>query len=811
MLNPRIVNRRFLGAVIAANLLSVHAGWGRSESDAGLRLELTREGQPAASIVIASDASRIARLAAAELQYHIAKISGATLPVEETRGDGQTRDHSARPRILVGESDATRALGFRSADFKHQEYLVHFAPNTVVLIGRDKPDPGVVNHATGQGFPDMFDEQGTMYATYDFLERFCGVRWYLPSDLGITFDPRPTLTVAGADVRRRPAMQQRFVGKDYRYPADLCGDTVATNKSSARLPDREHLLWLYRNRMGGTYMKVNHSLYGYYGRFLKTHPEWFAKGYDQEQPPQMCYTSTGLLAQVVRDARDFFDGKATNVMVAAGDYFAIVPMDNRSWCKCADCQALLLTEATRGASHYAKNDASDYILGFVNRVAREVRKTHPDKWIITLGYSDYSYPPEDGKMEPNVTVGLCLSPRFWFSAGTRDNEQAVMDVWQTVGAPLSLWMYYCFPSFSAVQGGYRMFPAFFASQIAGQNKVFRKAGVVGMKYEPSYLAHSQQSALLDQLEFYVTWRLADDPALDGEALIDEFFTRYYGSAAAPMQRFYERCEEIWWNPTNHPSGVTGAELAWRYQGTPERMRELGGYMDQALKAVTNDPYRARVALFEKGIWQYMRKGAEDYRIAAEAPLHSVTVPRVAAPADSDPRKLDWARAGVLDGWRKLDGSPTSKNVEGRMLHDGTNLYLRLVDMIAPSVLVDRGGIWNSDEYELFVGGQRGRSHRQLGIDFKGRSEAYRYGESGGKVWESGAVIVSDIKAPDRWTLYVTLPLDRLLPGGVLPGSTFYMNVIRSMKISVRPFNAVAWNATLGGFRAPGRMGEVVLK
>lgn len=769
-------------------------------------LDLVRDGVPVATIVVAHQADRAARLAAAELQYHVLKITGATLPIaaDETPTKGLL--------VLVGESAATRAMGLRGSDFKSQEYLIRFATNAIVLIGRDKPDRGVMDYVKGEGFPDIFDDQGTMYAVYDFLERFCGVRWYLPTDLGIACESRSNLTVIGAEVRRSPVMKYRYVCPNYRYPEDLCGDTVKTDASSDRLPIRDHLLWLYRSRMGGLRLVANHSLYGYYDRFLKTHPEWFAQGYDQKQPPQMCYTSTGLLAQVVRDARDYFDGKAVDKPVAAGDFFAVVPMDNRDWCKCAACQARLLPKATRGGAFFSRNNASDYILGFVNQVAREVRKTHPDKRIITLAYADYSYPPEHGKIESNVVVELCQHPRHWFDEGLRRNDQATLQAWRDMGVPISLWMYYCFPALNGVQGNYRMFPAFFAHQIPGQNKRFIESGVYGMKYEPSYLSGGRQSALLDQLEFYVTWKLADDPSADGKALIAEFFSRYYGPAAGPMRSFYEKAESIWWNSANSTTNAQGAEWAWGCLGTPERMHELGGFITQAVNTATQDPYRKRVALFEKGIWQYMQKGAQDYRRAAEVPIASVHVPRLSTPAGLDVRRLDWEKGGALKGWVTLDGKPTDKCLEGRLMHDGTNLYIRLVDNVKPEQLVERGGIWDSDEYELFFAGQRRQPYRQIGIDFKGRCEAFRYGEGQEMAWNSGAVVVSDL-ASDRWTLYVTLPLSRLVPEGASPAKPFFLNVVRSVKLGGSGTDApeaVAWTATLGGYHSPSRMGEVTL-
>ena len=202
----------------------------------------------------------------------------------------------------------------------------------------------------------------------------------------------------------------------------------------------------------------------------------------------------------------------------------------------------------------------------------------------------------------------------------------------------------------------------------------------------------------------------------------------------------------------------------------------------------------------------MVKGYEEYWKHARIPLSSVNVPRLTAPPESDPRKLDWSKAGVLTNWRAINGEPTDKRVEGRLLHDGTNLYIRLVDMMDPTKLVERANLWHSDEYEIFFGKQRAAPYHQIGIDFKGYCEPLRHGEGPMKPWDSGATIISDLDAPDRWTLYVALPLEKLLEGGVEPGDRFYLNAIRSMKAN----DAVAWNPTLAGYHAPSRFGEVTL-
>jgi len=125
-------------------------------------LELARDGRPAATIVLAEKPTRAAQLAVAELQEHVRLISGATLPIMNDAAEVQG------PLILVGESKATQALGLKNADFKPQEYLVRFAPDLLVLMGRDKEDYEKLDYANpdGKTIPDLFDDHATCYAVY---------------------------------------------------------------------------------------------------------------------------------------------------------------------------------------------------------------------------------------------------------------------------------------------------------------------------------------------------------------------------------------------------------------------------------------------------------------------------------------------------------------------------------------------------------------------------------------------------------------------------------------------------------------------
>jgi len=801
-------------------------------------MPLVKDGKPVASIVIGKEASRAAQLAAAELQYHIEKITGARLPVvsdaEMVKG----------PRLLVGASKATEALGLRNGDFKHQEYLVRFLPDTLILMGKDKEDPGLLDYAKPGTFPGQYDEQATCYAVYDFLERYCGVHWYLPTELGLVCPRQETLSVKGAEVRRSPAMKSRWLFYDAKMPADLCDDYNPTNPPPPLLDAREGALFASRQRLRGVEAyNVNHSFYGYYSRFLKDHPEWFAKGYDKDMPeemrktppafgsdlknsypykyfPQMCYTSTGFVQQVVASARNYYDtGKTLGGEVAVGDYFSMVPMDfGDNYCRCPECQALLHKKAPCEQwrkQTFAWNDkASDYIYGFVNQVAREVGKTNPDKWLSMAAYSDYYYPPSREPLEPNVAITFCMHRRTFLPTMGQVIDD-VLNRWEAESKtrPKRVWMYFCFPAYTYKRG----FPPFIAHHMVREMQRYHAMGIRGVFIEPSYLSRDgskpMRGPIMDQLELYVTFKLADDPALDGNKLIDEFFARYYGAAAKPMQMLYEQIEQAYCDPANYPPGSFGdqsPEIVWGGKlGTAERMVEFGKLMEQAKTAAKTEIEKKRVALFEKAIWENMKAGQKEYledkksrqEKALKPPLQSGRAVRITGVLpDGDPGKVDWSKAEVMGKWfTTLKGEPTSRRLEGRLLHDGQFLYVQLQEMLDTAKLVyrDDADIWNEDDWELFVARERGKEAcRQMGVNAKGAHKELAYGEEQ-SAWNSDAKVVSDTSAPDRWVVRIAFPLKTLLPRGVQPGQTIYLNVFRGTDGAID--KAVSWVPTLAAF------------
>ena len=612
---------------------------GMEAASMALEHTLAVDGQPRATIVIARNPTPSARLASLELRHHIARISGAVLPIvldsEKVGG----------PCLYVGESDATRVIGLDAAGLKPQEYLIRFIPQGIVILGRDWRDTPknraeagrgtnwetplagwrqVIDYsaATGESsgkdrieLPGLFDEQGTCYAAYDFLERFCGVRWYGPTELNIVTPSKPTFAVQGDEVRRAPAFAYRD-GIGAGYPIVIAQWNDPT-------PDQRNLYWR-RLRVGGEKWAGNHSFRSFQDRFLRwnpAHPELFEKerpeffGQGTKGGPnerQLCYTNPDLVAQVAQDARDFFDGKGLKgSQVGMGDYFALIPLDNNRWCTCARCQAVLKRDRyNRKGRFFGNGTATHYWFGFVNAVAKEVAKTHPGKYISTLAYDVYSIAPEDFTLEPNVAVAPCLQTRNYWAPRIKSHEHAFYEKWVAQDRPIHVWNYYNFPEEWTLDGKWRCFPGFSAHMLAEEIKMYHHDHVRGV-----FLC-----GIGEQVDYYLTMKLYDDPTRNVDELLREFFTSYFGAAGEPMARFYSLIETTYSSPENYPEEVRtqnaqyhqNERIAWEFLGTEPRMTALGLLIAEAEKQAANDLERKRVQTWKKGVWDYMVKGRADY-------------------------------------------------------------------------------------------------------------------------------------------------------------------------------------------------------
>ena len=517
-----------LGAYIVGLLVVAVVGVGAEKQDT----TLVKDGKAVAVIVIAGNPTVSAQLGAKELQWHVQQLTGADLLIHKESEESS----EGLVKLYVGDTQKARELGLGQSQFANQEHAIRRIANGLVFSGKDKDDRRVLTYDADNpeklaNLPGLYDERGSAEAVYDFLEKACGIRWLAASKTGTFIPHSKTLTVSAGDYWHKASLEMRSVER-VLYSPEICmwkegspqsGDYYESAWPSAGkdVGARSKLWALYSMRWhnGGVPMTANHSLYGYYQRFCEStwkellakatnenerralreskkrvfegdHPEFFAKGYEKDAvPPQLCYTSEALVKQVAQDARDYYDGKKDSRNLLGFHWslpnpFVIEPMDNSSFCKCENCRKW--RDNTQTYASYSNGKYSNYHFQFVNAVARELKKTHPGKPIITLAYMTHAAMPDKVQLEPTIRVQYChvCNRGAFMQKDAMAGEVKQMDDWvteaKTSGRELSLWFYNTFPKEEYDNSGVNGFPGLFAHDFARQLKEVQAKGFKGI-------------------------------------------------------------------------------------------------------------------------------------------------------------------------------------------------------------------------------------------------------------------------------------------------------------------------------------------
>ena len=542
-----ILEKLLIGLVVSVGSLFVM----KTDAAEGM---IVREGQAQAEIIISDSAPRSTRLAADELQTYVEKISGARLPIRNEPSVG------AAVQIYVGESRHLNKLGVTAEGLDHGAYRIVSGDGWLALLGEDADftpiEPWAKNNAgRGEklqsdwekasgvtlGVPNsglykyrqrmppelakkegeylwQFDERGSFNAVCGYL-RSLGVRWYLPGELGEVCPRLATITLPAVDRIVRPDFEVR----------QFCVRFATV--------DEELMRWSMRLGMRHPYgVMIAHGMHTMTRPDIlkQQHPDWFAL-YGGKRDTQigkrlnhLCYSNPDLFDATVKWARaqfDVYDYESVSIMPPDA-YIAI--------CQCELCAGKQVDEMG------ARGKLSNHVWGFVNRVAKEVRKTHPDKKIVCCAYGANTNPPTNLKhLEPNVEVVLVGGRRPRNSLPEqRIPIRALRSGWQKLtDQPILVFENYPYT------GRRTYLPEFVARTIGGSINATKGVS----RGEDIWLSfprvHDDPNIGFNHFQIYFTARMWwGGSEADVGAMLDEYCRLFYGPAGPEMKAFFDYCE-----------------------------------------------------------------------------------------------------------------------------------------------------------------------------------------------------------------------------------------------------------------------------
>ena len=827
-------------AVLAGTLSSllasvpVSAGVYQDAEPGKGNVNVVHGGKPRAIVVVAENPTRPAHVAAKEFVHYVKKMTGAELRIVV---DAVVPKLSWYPRrVLIGESSLTREYGLKNRDFEVTEYLLQTRSQDLILMGRDAEEYGIISYEENGLWPSArgnlsgvaFTPVGSLYAVHTALEKFCGTRWYLPGEIGEVCPKRDRVDFRNVNIRTRPWTNYRWSSRmaepdpfDFFYRQD--------DYKPKRVSARDMNLHMLRMKIGGIPYSVNHSFYGYHKRFAKTHPEWWAG--NPQVGKHLDYLHPEVIKQAAQDAIDFFDGKLNEDQRAhgAGDTFAVMPLDtSMGWIETEESRKLLdkpgPADPKAPSSGFFSGWASRYWFTVVNRVARIVAEKHPDKWITTCAYAPYTFPPEGMAIEPNVSVCVAGGVTTGFHPEDKRYYLDVAQRWSKLTRKLHVWEYHLHQAF----GAFKQFPPIFPKRVAEGILHLKACGLQGFFFENSGSPGMVANPAEQMLNRYVIWKYCSDASVPIEKLLDEHYRLFYGPARGPMKQFFELIEARWADPEAY--ATSSRNRAWERFCPPKVIDQLKGLIGQAKALELEEPYRSRVELMHKAIYEPMEKNAHAYYERVKVPRRRMKCPvaRSAPQIDGKLEEPAWKSAAETELFVGRHNITVSVRTTAKAMRDAGNLYVAFIceepemdKIVAAYDKFDDIRLAADSDIELFIDvGQTFKQYYHLLINtipqIADRSVGMDDGAKG-LDWHSEARFAVH-KRKDGYDFEIAVPLKSLGVESIKPGEVWGVNFCRARGVGTwadrvsgiknDPYSL--WSPTFGGFNRPHEFGELVM-
>lgn len=554
---------RCLRNVLAILLLSVPVTVWAGE------LVLVDNGKPAATIVYPARSVRSEnpldsrKAEALRLKDYINKISGANLPVV---ADDKPVDGTV---IHIGPTKHLKKLGVDLDSLSGDSFIMRVIGSNLVLAGVDKYRVVDKSALTGKKKKDpMLDQtahnnkRGTFYAVNTFLEDVCGVRWFMPGPMG-------------EDILKMLSI---------KVPDDL--DRTEAASIDFRIMRRSEQ-WRQNNKVNNSRVLSNWG--GHTWRLLvppkkyfKDHPEYFAmingkRTVGTEGDPLLCTANPDVLRISIQSVRDAFDGGCDMFQLGQPDnYGGKIDKYGKGGpaCQCEECMAI--------------GDQSQAGLGrrvykFHCDIAREVKKSHPDKILQFLIYGPSRIIPDDFEgFDDNIIIDLC------------DPNEERLTRWTKHGVKSTVYVY----NWTTYYGmGYG--PKSSIKQIIDEMDRYRRYNVQGI-----FWCGGSNNWGLEGVQYWLAAKMQWNLNADPYKLLDDYFSRFYRNSEKPMRAFFDLLDD---RQNNHsPETLKDPSLMYLSRFPQEVLNKMDVFLAEAKKLAADDEVVQKRIEFTEDSFQHVK-------------------------------------------------------------------------------------------------------------------------------------------------------------------------------------------------------------
>ena len=545
----------------------------------GEKIVIADEGKSSFVISIPPDVSPTMLFAAQTLQQYIAKVTQASLEIVYQPYIGR----QIKLQVIDPEKNCD---AFTLSGIKDQ----------VCIEGRST--------------------RAVLYGVYDFLEKACGIRFFAPvrghevipqlKQLAVPFfedhnDPAMAYRRFHYCSHRKTSIDRRYEVADWavknRYNAQLSVLGRGTEKMDYYRGLREE----FYGKRGGAYPRPWFSGHNYQTivspqKYFKTHPEYFcwdkAKKAWRWERAQICCTNPDVVKVIADFAQEYFEEFPERVI------FPLTHEDgSRLWCQCENCSKL-----DPPGMGYSTDNMADRAIHLTNAVKRELnRRGMKDKIVTFLAYSSARLPALREKPIDGIRTTYCV-----YTDETNSYLKPVSEI-SPMNREITQWAKESKGNVVIYNYIYCGFTYQFTldRNLVENYRFYNKLGIQGNTQE------TFEAWGFDDYAMYLASRLAWDPWVDTDALRRDYFTKLYGPAADPMDRFRQICQNIFADYTN----FVQCDLGVYPRFTLEHLQQLKACVDQAKAAAKGNVRVLQAVERKEKLYAYICAFSDTLRIA----------------------------------------------------------------------------------------------------------------------------------------------------------------------------------------------------
>ncbi len=438
--------------------------------------------------------------AARELKNYIRKVSGAETKI--------VSNVPAKNYISLGYNKLAVQAGLNLNNVKADGYTIAAKNGSIYIFGRDTQDGAT---STKCGF-----SKGTLFGVYTFIEKYLGVRWFMPGKTGEYYTPKSNIIVKNGILTENPSFR-------WRYIPYLAKDRKLHGKMIEQ--------WLLRQKINRQAYQMSLIHYHVWQRIFtsdvyKKHPEYFSMLNGKRMMPvgdryKICTSSPGAINFHAQAAIKFFNQNPLQ------KGYSLSPTDSAGYCQCPNCIAQDEPDADINGKFTRR------ILLYYNAVAKIVYKKYPDKYMCGYIYADYLYPPKDKsiKLAPNLFLVVASSITYgytFFRPDVQEKWDHIMRSWSSMTQNIA---YYDLPIHSSPNNGAPLAPG--VEQLKKMLPALKKFKVKALYiYGDSEWGHS---VLYNYLLAKMMW----NANLNVDKHLKEYYAKCYGTGASDIRKMYE--------------------------------------------------------------------------------------------------------------------------------------------------------------------------------------------------------------------------------------------------------------------------------